>query len=696
MNRLVAFPCLLLILACLNKVHAQTSYPMLTHAYPVAVQRGKTTEIVVESQQSLFGAYKVLLEGDKVQAEIIAEPPPKDNPPAKPNVRSVKLKITPDADAQLGVREFRIATSMGLSSVGQLVIVDDPVVSETANNNTPDKATPLTLPCVACGKIEAAEDVDWFKFHAEAGQVVTFEVRCARIQDKIHDLQKHADPLLTLCDAAGHELTSNDDGSFADPLCSYRFEKSGDYLLQMRDSTYDGDPRWVYAIQITNRPYVSHVYPLAIAAGQTAEVEPVGSAKQMQPKVKVSVPASAARGPCQVTPELGEQKTNPVTMLVTTLPLVQETEPNDQPDQATRIAIPSCINGRIGAKRDLDHYVFTAKKGLSIRFEVKARRFGTGLVSGLDASLDVLDPKGNVLMTGDDISPAIKDASVVFNPPADGDYLLRVRDLLSKGGEQFVYAVEAEPVVPDFTVRCDGDKAMIGPGTSAAWYVHVTRINGFAGPVTIEVKGLPKGVKASPLVIPATMTQGLLVLSADADAPQDAVNIEVLGSATIKSAEGREETLIRRVTPNQEIYSPGGGRARFDVNLHSVAVTDPSDIELVEVTPKMISLKPGEEVKLAVKLKRRKDYEGPVTLDVKLRHLGTVFGDPLPPGVTMDDDKSKTLLGKASEGHIILKAAANAAPIENVPISVVANVSINFVVKVAYSSEPIPVTVAPK
>ena len=82
-----------------------------------------------------------------------------------------------------------------------------------------------------------------------------------------------------------------------------------------------------------------------------------------------------------------------------------------------------------------------------------------------------------------------------------------------------------------------------------------------------------------------------------------------------------------------------------------------------------------------------------MTLDVLLQHLGTVFGNPLPPGVTMVEGKSKTLLGTTSKGHIVLKAAADAAPIENVPISVLCNVSINFVVKVSYSSPPILVSV---
>src|SRR5262249_22635558 len=137
---------------------------------------------------------------------------------------------------------------------------------------------------------EVAEDVDFFKFHAEAGQTFTFEVLCQRIQDKIHDLQKHADPILTLFDAAGRELAANDDFYFADPLLSYTFKQAGDYLIQIRDSKYDGDPRWVYALFVTDRPYVSHVYPMAGNPGQTIEIEPVGSARLLKPKVPLKIP----------------------------------------------------------------------------------------------------------------------------------------------------------------------------------------------------------------------------------------------------------------------------------------------------------------------------------------------------------------------------------------------------------------------
>src|SRR5581483_6672966 len=97
------------------------------------------------------------------------------------------------------------------------------------------------------------------------------------------------------------------------------------------------------------------------------------------------------------------------------------------------------------------------------------------------------------------------------------------------------------------------------------------RTGGFTGPVKIDVKGLPKTISASPLTIPATMTQGVLVLTAAADAQLTAANVEIVGTATVD-----KETLIRTSQPNSEIYSPGGGRARFDVSLQTIAVTDAS------------------------------------------------------------------------------------------------------------------------
>src|SRR5262249_16488090 len=160
----------------------------------------------------------------------------------------------------------------------------------------------------------ALEDVDYFKFRARAGQTLTFEVLCARIQDKIHDLQKHADPMLTLFDAEGRELAANDDFYFADPLLTYRFAKARDYYIHVRDSNYDGDPRWVYALLVTDKPYVSHVYPMAGNPGKTIEVEPVGSARSVKARVPLAVPSRL--GLQEVQLDINGTKTNPTAFIV--------------------------------------------------------------------------------------------------------------------------------------------------------------------------------------------------------------------------------------------------------------------------------------------------------------------------------------------------------------------------------------------
>lgn len=675
----IRFLTLLVGLSLATSALGQTSFPMITHCTPTAVQRGTTAEVTVEGQMNFAGVYKMLVEGKGISAEIV-----EDKGKAGAATRSVKLRIKVDADAPLGVREFRLASSLGISSLGQLLVVADPVVVEAANNNTIDKAQEIKTPCVVSGRIEAAEDVDCFKFAAKAGQPFTFDVVCARIQDKIHDLQKHADPLITLYDATGRELAASDDAAFADPVLTFTVPKDGDYMVQVRDARYEGDPRWAYALQVTDRPRVTQIFPLAANPGQPAEIEPVGSARLAAPKVSFAAPKEL--GITSVTLNVGGQTTNSTAFVVSPLPIITEQEPNDNPSQATRLAIPGGANGRVGKKRDLDHFVFRGTKGKPIQFELYARRFGTELVSQLDGILDILNPAGAVLASNDDANG--KDPALVFTPPADGDYIARLRDLNNKGGEGYVYFLAADWAKPDFTLKCDPSKAMIGPGSRTAWYVQVNRTNGFAGPVAVKVNGLPKGVTVNPLTIPPTMTQGLLVVSAAADAPQDGTTVEIIGTAEA-TIDGKSQTLTRKAIAIEEIYSPGGGRARFDARMQAVAVTGPSDILEIQVKPDRLELKPGQEVKLEVTIKRRADYDKAVSLDVLLRHLGGVFGNPLPPGVTIADDKSKTLLGTGSTGHITLRVDASAAPIEDVPICVLAHVSINFVVKVSYASAPL-------
>lgn len=659
---------------------AQTSYPMLTQTYPIAVQRGKSAELMVFAAQPLTGASKALVEGAGVSAEIVK---PKDRqPPTQALVRFEAAR-----DAALGPREFRLLTPAGLSSLGQALIVEDPVIAVRPDALEPTKAMPLPVPAAACGRIAAAEQSQWLKFEAKAGQTLVFEVVAARLEDKVHDLQKHLDPLLTLCDENGRELAACDDFLFADPLLVHTFKKAGTYLLQIRDAKYDGDPRWSYALKVSERPFVLTAEPWAVRPDRTEPVR-LHLAGGGQAEAKLDLGEDERSGWRTATATVQGYE---VAVPVFVSPIAAE--PKAKADGGKReLAIPSVVSGVIEPGRP-HQFRFRAKAGQTLRFEVQARRYGQDLCSQLDATLQVRDAKGTTLQSADDDSPLRKDPTLLFTAPADGDYELRLADLFGKGGPGYAYVLEAARAEPDFELRIDGDKANLAPGASAVWFVQAVRKHGFAGAIEVKAEGLPEGISAQPLTLPPGMTQGALILSAAADAKPDAKAVRVFGVAEVKAGDG-QLTLTRTAVHAQEIYLPGGGRGRFDANLVCVAAVPQADLTSVEVEPRSFTLKPGEEVTLKVKLKRRPEAaKATVTLDVRLRHLNQTYGDPLPPGVVLVESKSKTLLGQENEGALTLRAGPNAVPVKDWPLCVTAYVSINFVVKVGHSSPPLLLTV---
>ena len=224
----------------------------------------------------------------------------------------------------------------------------------------------------------------------------------------------------------------------------------------------------------------------------------------------------------------------------------------------------------------------------------------------------------------------------MFTPPADGDYV-SAYPRPEQQGRANRRSTTSRPTgrMPDFTLRCDPDKAMIGPGTSTAWYVHVNRLNGFTGPVKVEVKGLPKEVTASPLTIPPTMTQGVIVLTAAAERLIDGGQRRTRRHRQGQDAgrQGRDAgarrhaesgDLLARRRPGQFRRQPadGGGHVAFG---HSQG-RGQHEHHYAEA---------GRGGQDRGDVQRRGDYDKGVSLDVLLQHLGSVFGNPLPPGVTI-------------------------------------------------------------
>jgi hypothetical protein len=691
--------CLLLFAAAIGR--ADRFYPMIMAVRPVAVQAGKTCECEIESRYDLRGADRVFVSGTGVTGEVV--PPPAPKPGAKPvPLTRIKVRITTQADTLPGMRDIRVITPRGASTLGQIVVVRDPIVVEAANNDTMKTAQTISLPAAVCGALEKPEDVDYYKFKVTAGTALTFHMYCHRLADRIHDLQLVADPILTLRDDKGTVLASNDNYFAADPLLHFKFASAGEYYLEVRDVRYSGYRYWTYCIEINDRPFVTSALPLRVTPGRTTRLKLDGFNLPVK-ETDLVLPANEPEGERRYCLPLGkDQKSNPVPLVVSTLPDVREApDDNDPPAKAQPITVPCGISGCMDAGGDVDCYAFTAKKGEQYTFDVIAQRAG----SRLDSMLRILGPKGELLIENDDHFER-RSSYGGFNltsdshiegwiAPADGRYVVQIRDVHQRGGPAFGYFLKVRRSQPTFVMDTDTDKTILAPGTAGVIHVRLTRKDGFTGEVQLAIEGLPAGVKASCGRILAGGTDGCIILETASDARKTAANVRIYGTSTVPGADGKPVPLWVTARPLQEFYNPGGGRNHFPVEMHTVSIGDPLDLLEVKISPTSLTLKPGESKKVEVVVKRQPEFKGNLTLDVIYQHLDFPYNNSLPPGVTVDARSSQTLLtGGQTKGWITLKAAADAKPVENQQVAVLVHASINFAIKFTYASEPLRITVA--
>src|SRR5439155_9242842 len=97
-------------------------------------------------------------------------------------------------------------------------------------------------PQVVDGMVSRPKDVDVFRFDGRAGRRLVFEVLAARHGSAL-------DSILTLYDAAGREVASNDDtpGSVGSRL-EVTVPRDGVYYLSLIDAHDQGGPAHVYRL----------------------------------------------------------------------------------------------------------------------------------------------------------------------------------------------------------------------------------------------------------------------------------------------------------------------------------------------------------------------------------------------------------------------------------------------------------------
>ena len=193
--------------------------------------------------------------------------------------------------------------------------------------------------------------------------------------------------------------------------------------------------------------------------------------------------------------------------------------------------------------------------------------------------------------------PHGKDSFLEFKAPAEGDYLVRIRDTHGRGGEDYAYRLALRPPREDFRLSAEPRAPSIPQGERVPLRVTAFRQDGFNGDIRISVEDLPPGIHADDTVIPSGQMVATVMLRAAADATiGKAFPLKIHGAAQVGG-----KTVSRRANPAD--------------TLQFVSVTAPADI-LVTTDQREIVLEPGQDAEVTVSVIRKNGFGGRVPVEV--------------------------------------------------------------------------------
>jgi hypothetical protein len=315
--------------------------------------------------------------------------------------------------------------------------------------------------------------------------------------------------------------------------------------------------------------------------------------------------------------------------------------------QLAKAALPAAVDGRLNLAKEKHVIGFDAEAGKSYQVIVIARSTGSRCMP----YMRILDPAGKELVnTEEQIG---RDPQVTFSPPASGTYRVELSSIDAKGGPEYFYRLLIRPPsVQDFRLSISTDNVVLGHGQTLALNATLDRQGGFGGPVTVTVDGLPTGVTASPLVIGAGQSSGILTLTAANDAALANGALQVSGEATdTKGPDGKP--LKHKAVVLASLPRPGEGQVVARPVGFQMATTTAA-VPLITLTPEttQIVLAPGQTVMVTVRTARRpNDNAANPAIALALASL--------PPGVSAE---TPAIPEKQAEVTIKLTAAPNAGP----------------------------------
>ncbi len=159
-----------------------------------------------------------------------------------------------------------------------------------------------------------------------------------------------------------------------------------------------------------------------------------GSATVDRAIVEVTAAADLPRGEYDLAVENAGGASNKLKVYADNVNHLAEVEPNNAPDSPQDIAMPASTWGSLASAGDADCFRITGKAGQTIVAELSSKTIG----SKANAELELFDPNGRLLAANNDFDGG-NDPFVAYTLPADGQYTLRVSELMLMGGLGFHY-----------------------------------------------------------------------------------------------------------------------------------------------------------------------------------------------------------------------------------------------------------------
>lgn len=580
--------------------------PALTRIEPPAAPQGATVDVKITGTE-LDGAAEVFLEDGRIVAGA----------PVAENDTSLTVRLTVPADCPPGPQRLRVRTADGLSQLRMFHVIATEQIREQEPNNGFEQAHAIEPGRAVWGAL-ANEDVDVFKVHLPAGGRIAAAVDAVRLD------QQMLDPHLELVDAEGFVIAACDDHPLLgqDAALTATVEKEGDYFLRVRESAYGGGNN-CYVLHVGDFPIPHVAWPPGGAAGAAVDVEwfgdPAGPFKQ-----QLTLPPPDGDGLARVRAVRdGKAAAFPAALRVSAAPIAHAAEPNDEPEKAAPAQAPGAIAGRIDTTEDVDWIRVPAAKGSKWNVSGWGRRLGSPVDLVIAAHRDTA--KREKITSNDDTDGP--DSLLQVTVPDEGAFLLRVNDFERRGGADFIYWIEVEPLVPQVTVSVPPAQtktqqrlvAAVPRGNRTALVFNAARTE-CGDPVRLEFPGLPSGAVALPAMIADPAPKCIVVFEAAADAPPGtaATPVRVLrgdGEATQEIGRLRQFTDLIFGDPNQATY-----RTSVSDRL-AVAVVEeaPATIE-ASAPPTPIARRGTLDVR--VKVARAEGYTGRMRLEMPFRPPG--------------------------------------------------------------------------